>query len=88
MGYRSNIVNVDVGSNSEVTIERGIYQYDHGMKLKIVGIETSDTIEVHYAFKGMRDVVIDTPTKDGSAYLSSIPDEVLAQPMPVNAYVY
>ena len=88
MSYRSNIIDVNVSGNSEVTIERGIYQYDHGMKLRISGIASSDTIEVHYAFKGMRDVITDTPTKSGSTYLSSIPDEVLAQPMPVNAYVY
>lgn len=88
MGYRSNIIDVDVGSNSVVTIERGIYQFDHGMKLRIAGIETSDAIEVHYAFKGMRHVVTDTPVKDGAIYISSIPDEVLAQPMPVNAYIY
>lgn len=88
MGYRSNIIDVNVSGNSEVTVEHGIYQYDHGMKLRISGIQSGDAIEVHYAFKGMRDVVVDTPTKSGSVYLSSIPDEVLAQPRPVNAYVY
>ena len=45
-------------------------------------------LEVHYAFEGMGQTLLDTPTADDGGYVSSIPDVLLMQPKPVYGYVY
>lgn len=38
MEYRSPIFPVDLANDADLAIERKVYQYDHGIKLQLTGI--------------------------------------------------
>lgn len=38
MEYRSPIFSVNLASDADIAMERKVYQYDHGIKLQLTGI--------------------------------------------------
>ena len=67
---------------------RGIYQYDHGLKLKISGQPTKQIPQMHFAYDGQRNTIPTIPVWDGDYLIADIPDTILMQPKEVWCYIY
>ena len=52
----------------------GIYQYNHGMLLRVRGVPTDVIWGVHYGYRGGNDSVNVTSQTEGDAVTAQIPD--------------
>lgn len=86
MEYRSPIFPVDLSDDSDVALDRKVYQYDHGVKIQMTGL--NDLPQIHYATDIMKTSIVDVPVLEGGAYVSSVPDGILTQADPIHVYVY
>ena len=86
MEYRSPIFSVNLASDADLAIERKVYQYDHGIKLRLTGI--NQLPQLHYATETMRTSIVDVPMREENDYVSEVPDGILTQAEPVHVYVY
>lgn len=46
-------IDVNLGGNAAKLSVQPIYQYDHGRKLRLQGLDTTKSIMIQYAFYGM-----------------------------------
>lgn len=86
MEYRSPIFPVDLANDADLAIERKVYQYDHGIKLQLTGI--NEQPQLHYATDTMRTSMVDVPMLEDGKFVSEVPDGILTQAEPIHVYVY
>lgn len=80
----------------DVTYSRGMskavlpaqYQYNSGQQLRIVGVESGVTVSVHYAVRGMLKPLARPAALKDKAWVSAIPNALMAQKLPIQGYVY
>lgn len=80
----------------DITYSRGIskavlpaqYQYNSGQQLRIVGVESGVTVSVHYAVRGMLKPLARPAALKDKAWVSAIPNVLMAQKLPIQAYIY
>lgn len=82
-----NISLENYDTNSEY-ITRSVYQYDHGLKLRISGLDTCKAVRTQYAFDGMKTAITTVPKRIGEFWISDYPDVVIRQPNEIQIYVY
>lgn len=73
-------------TNLRVTQTAGLYQYDYGQELNILGTGITSAIEIHYTNGGNALVTLANP--DGDTLVSQIPDELLESSGTITAYIY
>lgn len=80
----------------DVTYSRGTnkvtltpqYQYNNGQKLRIKNINDDVSVTVHYAVRGMVKPIARIAEKTNDVWISAIPNVLMAQKSPVQAFVY
>ena len=86
MDIREPYIDVIVG-NSKFQKVDGLYQYDHGINLRITGV-SGHAFNVHFSAVGRKDAYSVVPTEDDGVYYAPIPDVLLMQDKCVQAYIY
>lgn len=69
-------------------ITRSVYQYDHGLKLRISGLNTCKAVRTQYAFDGIKTAITTVPKRIENHWISDYPDVVIKQPNEIHIYVY
>lgn len=65
-----------------------LYQWDRGQVLTVYGLSLQATPEVHFAHGRLEDAVVQPTTMDAAGVVRSpVPDEMLEEAQPINAYV-
>lgn len=85
--YSSELI-VRFDSNTKVQVLSPVYQYDHGRKLYIYGLDLTKEITVQYTYLGISEAVTIAGRIDGDCYISPIPDAILMQDERISAYIY
>lgn len=84
---RERVINAAYKEGAHLTV-RGVWQHDHGVKLRLTGMENAQRAMVHFAPAGYGlSADADCVQEDG-AWTCGIPDAALDKPVPVMAYVY
>lgn len=73
-----------VFGNCNKAVTNALWQYDYGQVLQISGVELPETFEVHLCNRGNNATI----TQIGQNYQVSIPDEFLANPTWIDAYIF
>ena len=83
------IITADFSNGEESLKIKGLWQYDYGSKLKVLGIPYSDVIQVDFANinSSKATPVVTEPKEDGS-FVADIPNSLLEQPINIMAYIY
>ena len=84
---RNEYVSVSFG-NSKAVIADPVYQYDHGLVLKILNTSASEIQQAHYAVEDMRETVGLQLAQQGSNLEARIPDNLVAKGKKITAYLY
>jgi hypothetical protein len=72
---------------SSYTVEP-LYQWDRGQVLTICGLSLAAVPEVHFAHGRLEDAVVQPTTMDAAGVIrAGIPDEMLEEAQPINAYI-
>ena len=83
------ILTADFSSGKDRVTVRGLWQFDRGVKLKVIGINVADVNRVDFApvIASEAVPVVVTPDEDG-AFTVSIPGVATKSPYDVTAYIY
>lgn len=81
-------IKVTVSANQPVARVTGLYQWDHGRTLEILDDTLPVLFEVHFSYHGRKDAIVRVCSLANGVRTVSIPDECLAQPNQVSAWVY
>lgn len=66
-----------------------VYQWDYGQKLIMYGLDTTnDVIQVHFTDNSCERTIVRLASKNANYYQISIPDGLLENSFPINAYIY
>ena len=66
-----------------------VYQWDYGQKLIMYGLDTtSEVIQVHFTDNSCERTIVRLASKYADYYQVSIPDGLLENSFPINAYIY
>ena len=84
---RSNYIDVTLG-NSRVLCVRGIYQYDYGLIMRLYGIPSGVTWQIHFGYQGMPESIMALTETVDDVVEVQIPDSMLLQPRDISCYVY
>jgi len=88
VAIRQPYVDVRLGNVRHQTIS-GLYQYDHGLKLRIYELEEPPAnVRVQYSFEGLKEATTVVPSLDDDVLTADVPDIMLVQPKPVQCYIY
>lgn len=85
---RNEYIDVYLGNNNKRQIVHGIYQYDHGLKLRIHGLPTNAVWQMQYGYAGNRTSVTVFSTLEDGTVVAAIPDMLLMQPNNLTCYIY
>ena len=85
--FRNEYVDIYL-DGSKYQIIRGIYQYDHGLKLRIHGQPTTSLWQMQYGFVGNKEAVTVFSTLEDGTVVASVPDTLLMQPRDLMCYIY
>ncbi len=86
---QDNIITADFSQSSKDTITtEGLWQYDRGIHMRILGISSENVIEVDFAADDDAEAAPMVAVEDDGGILVKIPDTMLQQPYDVNAYIY
>ena len=66
----------------------GVYQYDHGLLLRIHGVPTNVAWQFQFGYRGGVESVTTIGETEGEAVVGVIPDTLLMQPREVVCYLY
>lgn len=83
------ILTADFSSGKDRVTVRGLWQFDRGVKLKVIGINVADVNRVDFApvIASEAVPVVVTPDEDGT-FTVSIPGAATKSPYDVTAYIY
>lgn len=84
---RSEYIDIEQ-SNNQPMIIRGVFQYDHGLKLRIYGLPADAEWQIHYGYSEYKDGLSVIGQLEGEAVVAAIPDILLMQAKPLWCYVY
>ena len=73
---------------TEKQMVRGIYQYDHGVSLRVHGVPTNVAWQMQFGFRGGSCSVTSIATISDGAVVGEIPDTLLMQKREVVCYLY
>ncbi len=83
------MVEVTFINDYKYTTSNPVYQWDYGQKLNIYGIDSTDeVIQVHFADNSCERTIVRLASKNADYYQVSIPDGLLENSFPINAYIY
>lgn len=85
--FRNEYVDIYLNGNKHQII-RGIYQYDHGLKLRIHGQPTTSLWQMQYGCVGNKEAVTVFSTLEDGTVVASVPDTLLMQPRDLMCYIY
>lgn len=86
---KSNYIDVSFSSNSTTKSTKPRYQWDHGIILRISGLTSENTVQMHCAFEGQTSpAIIVTTSKTDDACTVQIPDELFQQSRAIRCYAY
>lgn len=83
-----NYIDVHYSPGIDKITVKPVFQYDHGKKLRIAGVDQTMIVQVHYAINGMKKAMPDIPVFENALWVSTIPSVLFTQAQPVNAFVY
>ena len=83
----SKYVDVTYDGTNQQVIE-GVYQYDHGLSLRVYGVPTNVTYQVQFGIRGGDTSVTMVPTISDGAVVCVIPDTLLMQDREIACYLY
>lgn len=69
-------------------IVRGLYQFDHGLKIRIAGVESEDTFQIQYSCVGQNNALTVMSQRDGDIVIADIPDAMQMQAKEIMCYIY
>lgn len=75
------------GNTGKVTVKPQ-YQYNQGQQLRVHGIGEDVNVFMHYAVRGLTKPIVRFPSFEKDAWVSFVPNALLAQSSPIVAYVY
>ena len=75
------------GNDGKVTVKPQ-YQYNQGQQLRVHGIGEDVNVCMHYAVRGLTKPIMRFPSFEEDAWVSFVPNALLAQSSPIVAYVY
>ena len=89
MELRTRYVDVRLDGSLHQTV-RGLYQYDHGLKLRVSGVSGAVAVQMQFSCTGQKSALttVSTWDDDNDVLLADIPDVILMQPNPVYCYFY
>lgn len=73
---------------NEVTVQEEVYQWDYGQRLRITGLDVPNLTQVHFADKSTNEALVRIGTLVDDGLEVTIPDKLLENQYPINAYVY
>lgn len=80
---------VDVSLSGVSTAEsEPVFQYDHGLVLRIRGVELSAVQQAHFATPKQKQTIGLQLVQDGDAIVADIPDSLLTVGLPISCYLY
>ena len=83
------MIEVTFINDYKYTTSNPVYQWDYGRKLNIYGLNTTDeVIQVHFADNSCERTIVRLASKYADYYQVSIPDGLLENSFPINAYIY
>ena len=85
--FRDEYIDIYLNGNKRQII-RGIYQYDHGLKLRIHGQPTTSMWQMQYGCVGNRETVTVFSTLEDGTVVATVPDTLLMQPRDLMCYIY
>lgn len=74
-------------TSCKITQTAGLYQYDYGQVLNIIGTGIDTTVQVHFA-NGTGDALVVLANPDGDTLVAEIPNELLESSGTITAYIY
>ena len=74
------------GENKQMVT--GVYQYDHGLSLRVHGIPTNAAWQFQFGHRGGTDSVTVIGATESGAVVGVIPDELLMQKREIVCYLY
>lgn len=83
-----NEITVTYSRHVQEVVTNGVYQYDQGLKLCILGLDPYASIKMHYGVEGMSKTLDRDAVYSDGAFVSDIPNILLAQREDILCYVY
>lgn len=83
-----NNIDVHYSTGVEKITVKPVFQYDHGKKLRVAGLDQNMTVQIHYAINGMKKAMPDIPVFESTLWVSTIPSVLFTQTQTVNAFIY
>lgn len=76
--------------NQKTTSIQPLFQYDRGIKLRLIDYNNTFLPQAQFAFAGIKQTVNGAVNKEssGTYYVIEIPDIILYQPKPVRCFLY
>lgn len=88
MATRERYVDVQLGNSICVKLPP-VYQYDHGLQLRLSGLPTDSAIpQVHFSCVGTKEAFTVFPSIEEEIYVVEVPDVLLMQQNQLQCYVY
>lgn len=84
---RDPYIDVHFGNRQTMTTS-DVYQYDHGLKLRIYDFTPENLAQIQYSHAGLSNAMSVIPTKEESCIIADIPDILLMQQKELQCYVY
>ena len=84
---RNEYVDIFLNGDKQQVL-RGIYQYDHGLKLRVHGQPTAGAWQMQYGYVGNRESVTTFTTLEDGTVVAPVPDILLMQPNDLVCYIY
>ena len=79
MATRERYINVQLGNSICVKLPP-VYQYDHGLQLRLSGLPTDSAMpQVHFSCVGTKEAFTVFPSIEGEIYIVEVPDVLLMQ---------
>ena len=84
---RNEYVSVSFGNSRDITVSP-VYQYDHGLVLRIADVQPEQIQQAHYAVEGQAETTGLQLISQENMLEARIPDNLVAMGKPVIAYLY
>lgn len=85
--WNSKYVDVTIDGTKQ-QIVNGIYQYDHGIFLRVHGVPTNVVWQFQFGYRGSSESITAIGTVEDDAVIGRIPDTLLMQRREVICYLY
>lgn len=88
MSARNPYIDVYFGTGQCISTTSEVWQYDHGLKLRIHGFASANVPQIQYSNAGLADAMSVASAKESNCIVADIPDVLLTQSKEIQCYAY